>query len=125
MYVFDTDILIDYLRLHKPAIKLLDGLTKDERNIAFLTPFELLQGCGKKSQSMKVDTFLKNFKVLPVSAEISKKALALFREIKWRTHIDIPDAFVAATALVSGLTVVTRNLKHYRDIPKLKVERPY
>jgi len=125
MYIFDTDILIDYLRLHKPAIQLLDGLQKSERAICFLTPFELLQGCDKKSQSMKVDSFVKNFKILPVTPEISKAALSMFREVKWRSHIDIPDAFVAATAVAGGFTLVTRNLKHYRDIPKLKIEKPY
>lgn len=126
MYLFDSDILIDYLRLHKPAIQYLDKLEKRDRNIAFITQFELLKGCNKKSQAQKISSFLKNFQILPLNEAISKKALQIFRDIKWHSSIDIPDTFIAASALVHGkLTLVTRNIKHYRSIETLKIEKPY
>lgn len=125
MYLFDTDILIDYLRLHKPAIKYLDELNKKDRNIALITQFELLKGCQRKLHEQRIAGFLKNFKILPLSETVSKKALQIYHERRWHSHIDIPDAFIVATALVHKLTLITRNIKHYRDISSLKIEKPY
>ena len=125
MYLFDTDILIDYLRLHKPAIKLLDEIEKKDRKIAFISQFELLKGCGKKSQAQKIDSFLKHFKVLPLDQETAKQALQVYRFARWFTGTEIPDSLIAGTAIKNKLTLVTRNIKHYRDIPSLKIEKPY
>jgi tRNA(fMet)-specific endonuclease VapC len=36
--------------------------------------------------------------------------------------IGIEDVWIAATALEHGLTVVTRNLKHFQRIPGLRTE---
>ena len=36
--------------------------------------------------------------------------------------IGLPDALIAATALDAGLTMVTANVRHFRRIPKLRVE---
>ena len=36
--------------------------------------------------------------------------------------LPLPDAFIAATALEAGLTVVTANTRHFQRIPHLKIE---
>lgn len=125
MYLLDTDILVDYLRLHKPAIALIDQLEKAERNIAFISQFELLQGCGKRSQSQKISTFLKHFEVLSFSDKLAKEAFKIYHECRWHAGLEIPDAFIAASAIIKNLTLLTRNLKHYRSIANLKFQKPY
>ncbi len=125
MYIFDSDILVDYLRLHKPAIKLLDGIDRKDRRIAFLSQFELLKGCVKKAQSQKVDSFLKHFNIIPLDKVVAKKALQIYRTDKWHTGIQIADSFIAATAIENKLTLVTRNIKHYKNIPSLELQKPY
>lgn len=125
MYLFDTDILVDYLRLHGPALSFLENLTKKDRKVGFISHFELLKGCDRKVQSNKIDTLMKYFEVMPINSSITEAALRMYRERKWHAHIDIPDAFIAATALAHKLTLVTRNLKHYRNIPQLKIKKPY
>jgi predicted nucleic acid-binding protein len=37
----------------------------------------------------------------------------------------IPDALIAATALEHGQTLHTKNARHFRMIPNLKIIRPY
>ena len=125
MYLFDTDILVDYLRLHQPALRLLESIPKKDRKVAFISRFELLKGCIRKSQANKIGSFLKHFSVLPLGIPISQEALRIYHEKKWHAHIDIPDAFIAATALSHKLILITRNIKHYRGIPLLKIEKPY
>ncbi len=125
MYLIDTNILIDYLRLHKPAIEFLDNLPKEDRNIGLISQMELIQGCKKKANELTVNLFLKNFKILPLSSEISAKALKIYRTYKWASKFDIPDSFIAANALLNKLTLVTRNIKHFKNIASLKIEKPY
>ncbi len=37
-------------------------------------------------------------------------------------QIGLPDALIAATALEASFTMVTANTRHFRRIPRLKVE---
>lgn len=123
--LIDTDILVDYLRLLPEAVSFLDGLSKKERMVSVLTHLELLQGCSTKQKSQSIDHFVKQFKVLPLSDDISISVVKLFREHKWHSHMSIPDVFIAATALDSGEILYTRNVKDYRMIPGLKLHSPY
>jgi predicted nucleic acid-binding protein len=36
--------------------------------------------------------------------------------------IDVPDTFLAATARVHDLVLVTRNVRHFEDVPDLAIE---
>jgi predicted nucleic acid-binding protein len=58
------------------------------------------------------------------------------RLIEWRAHqlmnsfflshgLLIPDALIAATALELGLTLCTKNIRHFQMIEGLEVSRPY
>lgn len=125
MYLFDTDILVDYLRMHEPAMEYLESLSKADRKTAFISRFELLKGCSRKAQANKIGTFFKHFTVLPLTSTVAEDALRIYHDKKWHAHIDIPDAFIAATAIAHKLTLVTRNLKHFKNIPNLKIEKPY
>lgn len=125
MYVIDSDILIDYLRLYPEAVTFLDELPKKERFLAFISQFELLKGCANKEQEARISRFIKQFKILPLTESVSKTALNLFRVKHWFMGIGIADSFIAATALTNKCTLVTRNLKHYQGIESLKLHTPY
>ncbi len=125
MVLLDTDILIDYLRLYSPALRLLDSFTKGDRFVSILSQMELLKGCKTKQHEQRILRFIKNFKVFYIDVEISQNAFKIFRDKRWQGNMDIPDSFIAATAKLHDLTLLSRNLKHYRNIPSLKVEKPY
>lgn len=50
-------------------------------------------------------------RIIPVTSEISRIAASL----AMLPSRDLPDLLIAATALAHGLTVVTRNVKHFKD----------
>ncbi|MBI4235311.1 type II toxin-antitoxin system VapC family toxin [Candidatus Peregrinibacteria bacterium] len=125
MYVIDTDILIDYLRLHDKAINFLDNLKRKERHIAFLTVFELINGYNNKNQEKKINNFLENFVTLDLNTNIAKTALQIYKTKKWSTGLGIADSLIAATAIKHKYALVTRNIKHYQNIADLKVKKPY
>lgn len=123
--LLDTNILIDYLRLHAPAMRFLESLSQKERTISVITQMELLQGCSRKIDEQRVIRFLNHFKIYPVSNATSDKALIFYQKYHWEAQLDIPDAFIAATAMVHHLSLVTLNMKHYKSIPGLKIRTPY
>ena len=57
----------------------------------------------------------------PTSLAISAGDILAHLRAKGRP-IDVEDVLIGATALLKGLTVVTNNIKHFRQIPNLKVE---
>lgn len=125
MYLLDTDIVIDYLRLYPPALAFFPRLLKKDLRIAAITQFELYQGARGKMEEKIIDRFLKKFLVAPLTEKISKTAFIFFKKERAKIALDIPDSFIAATAVIHKLILLTRNEKHYRGIRGLKIEKPY
>ena len=46
-------------------------------------------------------------------------------EIRKVHRIKLPDAIIAATALVFGLTLLTRNIEDFKNIPDLDIVNPW
>jgi predicted nucleic acid-binding protein len=125
LILLDTDIFIDYLRLHPAAILFIDSFSQTELSFSLFTYLELLQGCPNKIQEKRIGEFLKYFEGFPIDTKISSIAFMIYRENHLRFHLDIPDSFIAATAIVHNLLLVTRNEKHYKGIEGLKLQIPY
>jgi hypothetical protein len=62
-------------------------------------------------------TLLSQFHEIPVSTAVIDKAIELRRQVS----IKSPDAIVAASALIEGAELVTRNVSDFRKIPGLTV----
>jgi predicted nucleic acid-binding protein len=60
---------------------------------------------------------LSQFHEVPVSSAVIDKAIQLRRQVK----IKSPDAIVAASAVIEGAELVTRNVSDFRKIPGLTV----
>lgn len=125
MYIIDSDILIDYLRLQEKAISFLDNLTQKDRCIAQITVFELLKGCTRKTQENQINRFIKKFSIINLDTKIAKKALEIYRVKRWTIGLGIADSFIAATAIINKSELITRNTKHYKTITDLKLKTPY
>ena len=46
-------------------------------------------------------------------------------EIRKHYNLKLPDAIIAATAIVNKLTLITRNTKDFDRLSRLKVSNPY
>lgn len=57
--------------------------------------------------------------------QINGAVLRATIELRQQKKISLGDAFIAATALLYGLELVTRNEKDFRDIPGLTVVNPF
>ncbi len=65
--------------------------------------------------------FVTSVTALPLSDEIAEKSIWVHKQQK----IKLPDAIIAATALVHNLVIISRNTKDFKDIEGLEVKNPH
>ncbi|GAA4792015.1 hypothetical protein GCM10023231_19950 [Olivibacter ginsenosidimutans] len=63
--------------------------------------------------------------IIHTDNEISTVALQLIEKYTLSHHLDVPDAFIATTAIVKGISLYTLNLKHFKYIDGLKLYTDY
>ncbi len=111
--LFDTDVLIDHLR---GARKLVVG--RGSPSYSAITRAELF--AGRATEEGAVSRLLAPFRELPVDRAVAELAGQLRRE----HGVRIADALIAATALVHGLALVTRNVRDFEAVPRLRLRPP-
>lgn len=122
--IFDTDILVWVLKDHLPALKFVDSVPPDCRNLSAITLLELLYGTRDATdlravKELVLDTFVD---VIPVNEAISGTALRLMEQFVLACRMDVNDALIAATALERHEPLATGNQKHFRLIPGLELK---
>lgn len=116
----DTDILIDVSRQASDAIAVLERMEGQSiMAISVITQMELIVGCRNKTELWKTDRFLKRFEIVTLNEPISDRAIELLRQYRLSHGLAIPNALIAATALVCGRNFVTKNQRDYRFISGL------
>ena len=123
LMIFDTDVFIWIQRGSKRAAAMLDRHA--DRFIAVQTYMELLQGAQNRVQQAATRRFLKDFgvQILPLSPEIGNRAMSLVEQFALSHNLRAADALIAATALEAAQPLCTSNVKHFRPIPLLELER--
>ena len=121
--IFDTDVFIWIQRGSKRAAAMLDRHA--DRFIAVQTYMELLQGALNRVQQAATRRFLRDFgiQILPLSPEIGNRAMSLVEQYALSHNMRAADALIAATALEAAQPLCTSNVKHFRPIPLLELER--
>jgi len=115
-FLVDSDIIIWYLKGRDKEVQLLEELAeKGELFTSVVTIAEIRAGLTKDAKKIILE--LKNiFKPLDISEEIAE----LTGEFKQKYKLDIADMFIAATAVINKLTLVTYNKKHF-SMPQIKL----
>ena len=117
----DTNILIAYLAGEESVVSFLNEHLQSGRAL-FLpatVQSELLSFSELTPQEVRaIDAFLSSgFVFVPVDQAVSRLAATIRRTIK----IKMPDATIAATALLTNSPLLTRNVKDFKDVPRLAV----
>ncbi len=90
-----------------------------------MTVGELVQGCKTKRELSQLEEYLTVFTIDYANAEINELGTKLFQKWKLSKGLSFVDAIIAATAIKRGLTLITRNNKHFAFLPELKVSQPF
>ena len=123
--IIDTDILIDATNGNEDAISFLVSQQVVGIQISIISAIELVVGCRDKVELTQTQKFLQDCIVLPVTATASQIAYQLIESFYLSHGLIMADALIAATALEHDLTLYTRNTRHFRMIPELKINQPY
>jgi predicted nucleic acid-binding protein len=117
--ILDTNILIEILKNNPNTIKELEKF--DIHYISSITQMELFYGALNKRELNKLNQFINLFEVIPVSVEISNIATGLIYKYAKSHTLDIPDGLIAATSLVSNISLMTYNKKDFKYIENINI----
>jgi len=124
-HLWDTNTAIYYLQQQFPprAEKFIDDLLIEEQPcISAITEIELL--CWKTATEKDIEVlhnFIKDALIIELERSIKLKTA----DIRKQHRLKLPDAIIAATALVYDLTLITRNTKDFDGISGLVTVNPW
>ncbi len=128
MYMLDTDICSYIIKnRHGYLEEILDGLDDTEVCVSVITQAELLYGLAKYPDRKKlhnlVRKFLKNTVIMDWDSLAAEEYahLRYSLEKKGRPGGNF-DMMIAAHALSVRATLVSNNVRHFTNVPKLKTE---
>ncbi len=112
--LLDSDVIIEWLRGHQPIAQQLLELIEQHADLCW-TPVsiaEILAGSRKGGDEPIADVFLL-VEVLPLTADIGRKAGNYLRSYAKSHGVQLGDALIAAAAWSSDRSLWTLNKKHY------------
>ena len=98
--------------------KFIAEIIDEEFTVSFITYIEFL---GYKDATKETEDFIALANVLEINKEIIQRCI----KVRKSNVVKLPDAIIAATALVNDLTLTTRNMSDFKNIPGLKIVNPW
>ncbi|MBE8719342.1 type II toxin-antitoxin system VapC family toxin [Sphingobacterium pedocola] len=122
-YLIDTSAVIKYLNGTFPnkGLELLDKILDKESIVSFITEIELKVWSPTNPLDIEIYLqFILGSTILGIEESIIKETVRIRKSYK----LKLPDALIAATAMVYKLTLVADNDKDFLKIPSLKYLNP-
>ena len=122
MYLLDTNAVIDFCN-NKLPISAANFIESIEPRISVITTIELFSFTTiPQDEALQLQAFTT---IATVYDEINLDIRTQTIFIRQTYKIKLPDAIIAATALVYDLTLLSRNLSDFRNINGLKIINPW
>ncbi len=128
--LLDSTFLVDLLR--KIDLKAIQKATELDVQLAVkavssVSVLELWRGAlrsvRQEQEKQKIQELLQSVVVYPFDEAVAKKAAEIEAFLAAQGElIDLEDIMIAATALISNETLLTRNDKHFKRVIGLNVE---
>ncbi len=122
--IFDTNVIIDYIQgnfSNEEATFVENLLFENIPNISVITEIEIL--CWKHAREEDIEQykkFIAKFNVIGLDNNVKLKTI----DIRKNNKIKLPDAVIAASALVYDLELITRNAKDFECVEGLRIKNP-
>lgn len=122
MYVLDTNAVIYYLSNEGPVVELI-ARAQEEGAILYVPTIVRLELLSKPDltpdEHVVVLNFLEACRYVHLDTSIADIAADIRRLYKLKT----PDSIIAASALYTGATLVTRNSNDFKQVKHLHVRK--
>jgi len=122
-YLLDSNVIIGYLagRLPDSGMKAVSAIVDQTPNISVISQIEVLRFNDTSENEAILNNFVAASVIHPLSSDVVQRTIALCKQMK----IKLPDAVIAATALVEDMVLVTRNINDFKNITDLKLLNPW
>ncbi|MFD1470525.1 type II toxin-antitoxin system VapC family toxin [Hymenobacter caeli] len=123
-YLADSNAVIDLVLGRLPLVSAgwLDQRLNQQLVAVFvITRIELLTKTEPASEYAFMQSFVQSVEVLPFDEPVVQQTIRL----RQQHRIKLPDAIIAATALVHGLALLTRNTADFQRVAGLVVVDPH
>ena len=122
-YLIDTNSIIDYLgrKLPSNSMTYMHGVIDLVPNISIISKIELLSFNTSPDSYSVLYNFVKDSNVPELNHNIVDTCITLRKNYKTK----LPDAIIAASAIVHNLTLITRNTSDFKNIQGLQIFDPY
>jgi tRNA(fMet)-specific endonuclease VapC len=126
-YLLDTDWVVDILNGQEKAIHTVLELAAAGLVVSIITYGELYEGAAfardPEPALSGLRSFLKGKAILPLTQPVMERFAHIRGNLPkpLRQQIGDLDILIAATCLAHNLTLLTRNLKDFQQIPDLKL----
>jgi len=121
--IVDTDIFIDLFRGNNQSKNFFRKILENKFNACFSTITEAELFAGKKMNSTEEQRTVSEILRLLQRIDFDGKCAQKAGELKRKHKMCLPDACIAASALINKGKVVTRNTKHFSNY--VKTMKPY
>jgi predicted nucleic acid-binding protein len=127
MYCLDSNVVIDMFRGDTVVISLIRELSKQDICTNPIVLSELYEGCYKSSHQVKslssIENYLEKISFLDFNITSCKLYGQIYKLLQSKGKpTEEKDLMIAAICIAHNATLVTRNKKHFKNIPGLKVE---
>jgi len=115
-YLIDTNTLVDAQTKKMPqkGLVFMANAVNEDFTISFVSYIEFI---GYKDATKEMEEFIALANVIEINKAIIDKTVA----IRKSRRIKLPDAIIAATAIIHDRTLITRNIIDFANIKGLKV----
>jgi predicted nucleic acid-binding protein len=121
--LIDSNIVIGYLDRTLPpkGMEIMSSIIDEIPQVSVITKIEVLRYNTSIDGYKVISDFISECKVLQLNDAVVDKTI----EICKSQRIKLPDAIIAATALVNDLALVTRNISDFKNIDGLELLNPW
>ena len=122
-HLLDSNVIIGYLagNIPKRGMKLVSDIINKKPCISVISQIELLRFNDTPENDTLLEKFIKSSEIYPLNPIVVKRTIDLCKQSK----IKIPDAIIAATALIENMILIIRNIDDFKNITVLKLLNPW
>ena len=121
MILCDTNIFIEIYRDNSDIIEIIKEIGQHNIVISDVSCAELLYGARNKKELQTIRKDLNKLTVLPISSDISILAVELVEKYSLSHKLSLPDALIAATAIIENIQLYTLNTKDFKFLNQLNL----
>jgi predicted nucleic acid-binding protein len=123
MILCDTNIFIEIYKKNAVILPVFNRI-RPAVAVSDVTCVELLFGAKNKRELTSIHKGLQDFPAVHIRPDISALAVELVTAYCLSHKLNLPDALIAATAIINHVELYTLNVKDFAFIPNLRLFRP-